>query len=196
MTRSPTKKPTKATGKKVSVPVRQAAEHVGGDRVTGDIRPLFERIVSILEEARAEVVRSVNSAMVLADWQIGREIVDSHQEGAVRAEYGDQLLDVLSAQLQMRVGRGYSATNLKYFRLFYQRYTDREPEIRHAPRDESGASQKRHEPSDESTALMAATRSQSGLKGFSSRLSWTHYRTLTKVAHAAERTFYEIEAEL
>jgi predicted nuclease of restriction endonuclease-like (RecB) superfamily len=195
MTKAPTKKPTKATGKKISPPVRPAAEHTGDHHVAGGVGPLFERIVSILEEARAEVVRSVNSAMVLAYWQIGREIVEHYQAGAVRAEYGDQLLDFLAAQLQMRVGRGYSATNLKYFRLFYQRYADREPKIRHEPRDESGASQKRHEPSDESTALMAAPGPHSGLEGFSSRLSWTHYRTLTKVAHAAERTFYEIEAE-
>lgn len=34
------------------------------------------------------------------------------------------------------------------------------------------------------------------LDGFSSRLSWAHYRTLTKVEHPAERAFYEIEAEV
>ena len=33
------------------------------------------------------------------------------------------------------------------------------------------------------------------IKGFSSRLSWSHYRTLTKVENKNERLFYEIEAE-
>jgi predicted nuclease of restriction endonuclease-like (RecB) superfamily len=33
------------------------------------------------------------------------------------------------------------------------------------------------------------------LTGFSSRLSWTHYRTLASVTHESERRFYEIEAE-
>ncbi len=196
MTKVPTKRPTKATRKSVSLPVRQRARQPAGDRETADVSPLFERIVSILEQPRAQVVRSVNSAMVLAYWQIGREIVEYHQAGAVRAEYGDQLLDILSAQLQRRLGRGYSATNLKYFRLFYQRNADRQPKIRHEPRDESGPSQKRHASSDESAALTATPRSGARLEGFSSRLSWTHYRTLTKVAHAAERTFYEIEAEV
>ncbi len=37
---------------------------------------LFARIVTILEDARARVVRSVNSEMVLAYWYIGREIVE------------------------------------------------------------------------------------------------------------------------
>jgi predicted nuclease of restriction endonuclease-like (RecB) superfamily len=36
---------------------------------------------------------------------------------------------------------------------------------------------------------------QSAPRGFSSRLSWTHYRVLTKVESAAERLFYEIEAD-
>jgi len=33
------------------------------------------------------------------------------------------------------------------------------------------------------------------LQGFSSLLSWSHYRTLSKVEHKNERLFYEIEAE-
>lgn len=37
--------------------------------------PLFDRVVSILEEARSKVVRAVNNNMVIAYWLIGREIV-------------------------------------------------------------------------------------------------------------------------
>ena len=36
---------------------------------------LFSRVVTILESARSNVVRSVNSNMVVAYWLIGREIV-------------------------------------------------------------------------------------------------------------------------
>jgi len=35
------------------------------------------------------------------------------------------LLEVLSARLRERVGRGYSTTNLRYFRTFYLAYRDR-----------------------------------------------------------------------
>ena len=45
---------------------------------------LFDRVVTILEEARSNVVRSVNSNMVLAYWMIGREIVQEVQKGEVR----------------------------------------------------------------------------------------------------------------
>ncbi len=109
---------------------------------------LLERIVTILESARGRVVRAVNSEMVLAYWQIGREIVEHLQAGAKRAEYGEQLLDSLSQSLGARFGRGFSVTNLKYFRLFYQAFADREPKIRHGTRDELARRQIRHGPSD------------------------------------------------
>ena len=45
---------------------------------------LFDRIVAILEQAQANVVRSVNSNMVLAYWLTGREIVEDIQTGEPR----------------------------------------------------------------------------------------------------------------
>jgi predicted nuclease of restriction endonuclease-like (RecB) superfamily len=55
---------------------------------------------------------------------------------------------------------------------------------------------KHHKARDVSAALDLAASSEGGLAGFSARLSWSHYRTLTKISHAAERAFYEIQAEL
>jgi hypothetical protein len=86
---------------------------------------LMDRVVSILEQARANVARSVNSNMVIAYWLIGREIVEALQSGGERAEYGEGLLDDLSEELSKRYGRGFSVTNLRYFRLFYQTFSDR-----------------------------------------------------------------------
>jgi hypothetical protein len=74
--------------------------------------------------------------MVLAYWKVDREIVQYRQGGAIRAEYGDQLLEALSVDLQARIGCGYSVSNLRYFRLFYQTYADREPQIHHKACDE------------------------------------------------------------
>ena len=97
---------------------------------------LFDRLVAILDRARDRVVRSVNSEMVLAYWHIGREIVQIRQNGEARAAYGGRLLEELSERLSARYGRGFSVTNLRYFRIFYRTYADRSPEIRHQPRDE------------------------------------------------------------
>ncbi len=77
---------------------------------------LFDRVASILEEARSNVVRTVNSHMVIAYWLIGREIVQEQQGGKKRAGYGDVLLEGLSEKLKKRYGRGYSVANLKNFR--------------------------------------------------------------------------------
>jgi hypothetical protein len=81
---------------------------------------LFSRVVTILENARPNVVRSVNSNMVLAYWLIGREIVQELQGGKERAEYGTQVIEDLSERLTKQYGKGFSTTNLWYFRQFYQ----------------------------------------------------------------------------
>lgn len=177
---------------------------------------LFERVAAILESARKNVVRAVNSEMVIAYWLIGREIVQALQSGNGRAEYGKTALTDLSHKLHKRYGRGFSVTNLRYFRLFYQAYSDRTPEIRHRidgemhgaershskhheARDElhgAGRSRrKHHEARDVFGDLSLAIEKSESIKGFSPVLSWTHYRTLTKVEHKNERLFYEIEAE-
>lgn len=172
---------------------------------------LFDRVVSILEQARSNVVRAVNSNMVIAYWLIGREIVQEIQRGEDRAEYGQKVLKNLSDELTRSYGRGFSSTNLKYFRLFYQAYADREPFIRHNICDELEHTENsdkscgetsvgtdieiRHKACDVFADLSAAIEKRNEINGFSPLLSWSHYRTLTKVEHLNERLFYEIEAE-
>lgn len=52
-----------------------------------------------------------------------------------------------------------------------------------------------HKACDVSSAMLTAVGGAAKLEGFSAALSWSHYRTLTKVDHAGARAFYEIEAE-
>ncbi len=105
---------------------------------------LFERVVSILEQARSNVQRAINNNMVIAYWLIGREIVQEIQGGEERAEYGKQLIEKLSVKLTRKYGRGFSITNLRYFRTFYTTYSGRVPEIRHITCGESDEPGKRH----------------------------------------------------
>ena len=92
--------------------------------LSGD-KLLFERVVSILEQARGNVVRAVNTNMVLAYWLIGREIVEEVQRGKGRAEYGEQILADLSNRLAQRYGNGFFIPNLQNFRKFYLAYHER-----------------------------------------------------------------------
>ncbi|EKF9835333.1 DUF1016 family protein [Vibrio cholerae] len=144
------------------------------------LSPLFERVVSILEQARSNVVRSVNHNTVLANWLIGREIVLQLQQGQQRAEYGKQVIEALSARLNRNYGKGFSATNLWYFRQFYLTYPDRIP----IPHPTGGGS----------TQLLAITHPAGGENAFSPKLSWSHYRALMKVKDPHARDFYEQEA--
>ncbi len=86
---------------------------------------LFVRIVSILEEARGNVVRAVNSNMVLAYWLIGREIVQELQGGEDRAAYGKKIITDLSKRLTERYGGGFSSENIQLFRRLYIVYSER-----------------------------------------------------------------------
>ena len=156
---------------------------------------LFDRVVSILEQARSNAVRAVNNNMVIAYWLIGREIIQEIQAGDERAEYGKQVIEQLSAKLNHKYSRGFSTTNLRYFRTFYTVYSNRIPEIRHIACGEFKSSGKRHTQSGVLDAMALAVEQAGIERGFSPNLGWSHYRALMNVEHQNERLFYEIEAE-
>lgn len=92
---------------------------------------LFADVITIVENAQRQIVRSVNTHMVTAYWLIGERLVEAEQGGKARARYGEQLLEKLSSQLRARFGTGYSVANLKNFRAFYLTYPDRRATIRY-----------------------------------------------------------------
>lgn len=156
--------------------------------------PLYQRIREILESARSNAARSVNTAQVMANWLIGREIVEEEQKGTRRADYGAQLLLELSSRLKKDFGNGYSVDNLELFRRFYREY----------PKLISEAPRRNFEPAGISEALRRkslalpighAVSGESWQPGLlNPNLSWTHYRALLKVEGVQARSFYEIEA--
>ena len=84
--------------------------------------PLYARIRQILESARTNVARTVNTTQVIANWLIGREIVEEEQKGKKRAGYGEELLKDLSERLTEDFEKGWSVRNLEYCRNFYLEY--------------------------------------------------------------------------
>ena len=65
-----------------------------------------------------QVSAAVNSAMVIAYWNIGQQIYDACGENE-RAEYGKQLLKYLAEKLTKEFGKGFSERNLQLIRQFY-----------------------------------------------------------------------------
>ena len=167
---------------------------------------VYDRIRQILESARANVARSVNTAQVVANWLIGREIVEEEQRGQRRAGYGEALLRDLSARLTKEYGKGFSLRNVEQFRSFFLNY----PQLlgrqkSHALRAISPSLTK---PASYEISHAVRAKSQIALPDIlhapggeswqpgrlHPNLSWTHYRMLLRVDKAEARAFYEIEA--
>lgn len=155
---------------------------------------LYERIASILDEARSRVARSINTAMVHAYWLIGREIVEVEQHGAERAGYGEGLMKRVAARLSAKFGKGFSLASLKRMKQFYLAF----------PRGSAlvGEGEGRG-----STALSLSAGADGADKGsatlslspgasllFPPTLAWSHYLVLLRVTRLEARSFYEIEA--
>jgi len=50
---------------------------------------------------------------------VGFQVVEQEQQGGGKAEYGVQLLEHLSEDLQAKLGSGFSVTNLRKMTRFY-----------------------------------------------------------------------------
>ena len=87
---------------------------------------LLTEIKQVIEKARNQVKQTVNSAMVLAYWEIGRLIVEQEQQGQSRAAYGKAQLKQISATLSAEFGKGFDVTNLRNMRRFYTAFEKRE----------------------------------------------------------------------
>lgn len=160
---------------------------------------LYDRIRNILESARAGVARTVNTTQVVANWLIGREIVEEEQAGKRRAVYGAELLRDLAARLKADFGSGYGVDNLELFRRFYLEYPHLLPGANSdAARRKSGLlanSETVRRKSEAALEIQHMVRGESWRPGrLNPNLSWTHYRSLLRVGRAEARTFYEIEA--
>ena len=84
-------------------------------------KEIYQSIRETVVGAKQRIYTAVNSAMVEAYWDIGRQIHEA-QGGAERAEYGKRLLKYLSAQLTEEFGRGFDERNLRFMRQFYANF--------------------------------------------------------------------------
>ena len=159
--------------------------------VRGAPSAFYRRVREILESARAGVARTVNTTQVMANWLIGREIVEEEQKGKTRAGYGEALLKDLSARLSTDVGKGWSVRNLEYCRVLYRAY----PLLLGNRKSNAVRSISSTALPAKAGAIANAARAESWQPGrLHPNLSWTHYRTLLRVDKTDARAFYEIES--
>ena len=96
-----------------------------------DENKFYENLRSYIVTAQKKIYAAVNSAMVTAYWQIGRDIHIACGEND-RAPYGKQLIKNASAKLTAEFGKGFDETNLRKMRQFYRTFPvieDLKPEV-------------------------------------------------------------------
>ena len=130
---------------------------------------LFENISRIINAAKSQIIKTVNTTMVSTYFEIGRIIVEHEQGGKDRAEYGKETLKELSVKLSKEFGNGFSLSNLKNMKQFFITYREK----------------------TKSQSLIS--QSSNSLDLFD--LSWTHYLMLIRIDDELKRSFYEIETK-
>lgn len=140
-----------------------------------DLETLTQRIESLINEARKNVINHVNTVMVQTYFEIGRVIVENEQHGNIRADYGKEVLIALSELLNAKFGKGFSVDNLENMRRFYLTYYSEISET---------ASRKSEDEKSETVSR----------KSERFVLSWSHYVFLMKIDNVDERNFYEKES--
>ena len=151
---------------------------------------LFDKIVSLIEQARARVATAVNTAEVYTKFHIGQFIIENEQGGLERAAYGKAVLKDLSLKLTKRFGNGWSVENLTLFRKFYLTYSSHsngETKIVNSV-CEIGEVEKGKPCLSNSTIVRSAIDTTPSF-----RLSWSHYLVLMRIKDEKARSFYEIE---
>lgn len=87
---------------------------------------LGDEIRELIRGARQQVAQVVNAGLTLLHWQVGDRIRREILRGE-RAEYGAEVVDALSRQLQGEFGRGFGRRNLFNMVRFAEVFPD--PEI-------------------------------------------------------------------
>jgi predicted nuclease of restriction endonuclease-like (RecB) superfamily len=151
----------------------------------------FNNIATMIEQARRHIGRTADLTMCITYYEIGRMIVEQEQGGKERAEYGSNLLKELSVFLTNRFGRGFSETNLRNARKFFQIY---EMQIQQLLTVELGNDKQQLLTAKSSSPDNIDIMQKSQFLANVFKVSWTHYVMLMRINNPDERTFYELEA--
>jgi len=85
--------------------------------------PLLEDLRRMIEETRQGVAVTVNAALTMLYWRIGKRINEEILKGG-RAEYGKEIVVLLARQLEADYGRGFSEKSLRHMLRFAEAFPD------------------------------------------------------------------------
>ena len=142
----------------------------------GKYNDLLKEIRQLVEQARHNVIRNINTELLLTYWNVGRLIVDKeHSEQYDETSVRNMLLDI-SKELTRDLGKGFSRSQLTYMRLFFLRFQI-------------------YQTSGKSGVTLSHQKSKKPAKAIgltvSDQLSWSHYYELLKCTDEMEISFYQ-----
>lgn len=137
---------------------------------------LLKNIRQLVEQARHNVIRNINTELLLTYWNVGKLIVDKEQsEQYDETSVRDMLLEI-SKELTRDLGKGFSRSQLTYMRLFFLRFPI------FCTHDKFGVT-------------LSHQKGKMGKKAVgltvSHQLSWSHYYELLKCTDEMEISFYQ-----
>lgn len=151
--------------------MKEKIQHITPDEQLSndkEYQTLLDNISKAVELAHQKLAVAVNTILIDTNWEIGRYIVEFEQHGNARAKYGDNLINRLSKDLTLRLGKGYSKSNLLYIRKFYYTFAK-----------------------DERLSHLFAQKGETP----SHLLSWSHYFEILKLDDPLEISFYVHQCE-
>jgi hypothetical protein len=89
----------------------------------GNPEKLLLDLQKLIERGRHQAVASVNSAMTLTYWHVGKRINEEVLQGE-RAEYGKQIVVSLSKELTQQYGQSFESRNLRRMMQFAELFPD------------------------------------------------------------------------
>ena len=143
---------------------------------------LVTNIRKLVEQARENVIQNINIELLYTYWCVGKLIVakerhEKYDEISVR-----QMLDELSQQLTICLGKGFSRSQLTYMRLFYLRFRH----FQSLPAKKRAGVTLSHQHQKKRKKPLGVT--------VSHQLSWSHYYELLKCNNESEMIFYQQHA--
>ena len=163
------------------------------------IEGLYQDASSIIEQAQVAAYRTVNETIIKRNWLLGLRIQHEVLKEQ-RAEYGKQVIKLLSEGLVKQYGRGFSMRNLYYFIGFYQDHTDyfQLTQEKDSADWDKNKLQSLTAKSDSVPSLLLQIPITQILQSLTAkspiRLSWTHYNIIQQEQTAEGRAWYENEA--
>ena len=140
------------------------------------IESLYKDACLIIDKSKQAAYSAVNETLIKRNWLLGLRIQHEILQDQ-RAEYGKQVIKLLSEGLVKRYGRGFSMRNLYYFIDFYQDHND------------FFLMKAEREAVDGGENKLQSLTAKSPI-----RLSWTHYNIIQQELTAEGRAWYENEA--